>query len=72
MKIKIEIVSRKHGHQDQICHSILEAKQVIKKETEDGKWLYVDGKLFQPGNITDQDIAQAEQIRLVAELVGGR
>ena len=68
--IKIEVTSR-NGHDELTCQSVAEARDVIQQHTEQGKWLYMDGKFSQMGNVTDQDIEGAQQIRLVSALVGG-
>lgn len=69
-QIKIEITSR-NGHDEVMCDSVLEAKQVIQQHSEQGKWLYVDGRFTRMDELTNDAIADAQQIRMVAALVGG-
>lgn len=69
-QIKIEITSR-NGHDDVMCQSVSEAKDLIGQHVEQGKWLYVDNKFTKVEDLTGEAIADAEQIRLVSALQGG-
>jgi len=69
-KVKLQIVSER-GH-DTLMLAPTEALKRIETETQQqGKWCYIDGKFCRAGEITAQDISQANSITLTTALVGG-
>ena len=67
----IKVVSAK-GHTILDCNSVQEARETIVNRVNTNKqWAMIDGRIFEPINITDEVIENAQEILLTNQLVGG-
>lgn len=68
--VEIKIASAEKGHET-VSLKPEQAVNELKQQQEEDKWVFVDGKVRNTDELTEDDVANAEDIFVTQQLKGG-